>query len=245
MTKNIFSWLLFSVFGIIGSPAFLLLRLSGRVIVRGKDNIPKGRLKNVLFVSNHPSFLETVLIPFAAFWPKGIINPLSYVPWQTPDKRIVDNFPLLNLLRCIPVGNVFGFRKDPSVYRRLKKLLPDNALLIFAEGGRSGKAKHREGILYYTNQGNIPIGKPEPGVGALIRYGAPLIIPVLVRGAEKVLPIGTAIPNFTKSKVEIIFGSPYKFQKSPPEEFQGKNRELHQWFADQAMLSVAKLDDET
>lgn len=238
--SSAFMWTLVIVTGVIGGIIFLTLRITGRIRITGKKNIAGRKHKNTLLIANHPSMLEPILIPFAAFWPQAMINPFEYLPWQTPDKvNFVDKIPFLRFLRCIPVARTpEGERKDPRAYRKLRKILPDSMVLIFPEGTRSMKAKEAGALLCSTKSG-IPIGQPRLGVGALIDNANPTIIPILVKGAEKVLPIHKTIPNFTASKIEIIFGEPFTFEPLPRTM---PSHERYERYAKEAMKHIAALD---
>jgi len=201
------TWILSFIIGVVGGVIFLVLRISGRVQIIGKENLRALPTGNVLLVSNHPSLLEPVLIPFAGFWPKAMLNPSRYLPWQTPDRvNYLDKIPLLRFLHCIAVDTTsLGHRKDPWAFRKLLRVLPNFMVLVFPEGTRSGKT---EEAFCHTARG-ARIGEPKRGVGALIDKRNPLIVPIFVRGADKVLPIGSKFPRFWIEKIEIIFGTPF------------------------------------
>ncbi len=243
MKSKILPWILFFLTGtIIGMLVFLPLILTRRIVIKGKKNLRGQKFRNVLFVSNHPSYLETVIIPFATLWPNKFLNPLTCVPWQTPDVKILERISLLRFMRCIPVHDIMGNREDPWVYREIKKVLRNGSVLIFPEGTRSGKAVDKKNVLLYTKN-HIPMGNPRLGIGELIRTSDPIIIPILVKGAEKVMPIGKPIPKFHKSRVEIIFGVPKKSDHPPDEVLLQHRHAIRRWYAEQAMKRVAELDE--
>jgi 1-acyl-sn-glycerol-3-phosphate acyltransferase len=174
-----------------------------------------------------------------------MINPLAYMPWQTPDVKILEKAPLLCFMRCIPVHDTMGNREDPWVYKKIRKVIREGAVLIFPEGTRSGNTVSKKNILLYTKKNHIPIGNPRLGIGELIRTSDPTIIPILVKGAERVMPIGKPVPKFHKSKIEITFGVPKK-SNHPPDEVLDQHRrksEIRRWYAEQAMRRIAELDE--
>lgn len=233
------TWILAFLAGLVGGVAFVVLRIAGRVRVSGKENLHALPAKNVLLVSNHPSLLEPVLIPFAGFWPKGMVNPFRYLPWQMPDKiNYLKKIPLLRFLRCIPVDTTYlGHRKDPWAFRALLRVLSNSTALVFPEGTRSGKTKE---AFCYTARG-ARIGEPSRGVGAVIDNKNSLIVPIFVRGADKVLPIGRKFPCFWVEKIEIIFGAPFFCEHVSSSISRRERRAI---YARYIMRRVAALDDE-
>ena len=73
---------------------FWLLRLFGVIRISGYwravDYVRRGR---VLIVANHPSLIETFLIPLV-FWPWAMFRLRMFV-WSLPDKNLFKGFPPL------------------------------------------------------------------------------------------------------------------------------------------------------
>ncbi len=139
LLKSIALWPLTLLFVIILSPPFLILRRLGKIEIKGEENIPlEGSL---IVVSNHPSMLETVLIPLIFFFrsfPASLLNALRYVPKSLPHANIVRMVPLIAPF-SIPVRNR---RNDRTVLlRAIKALGEGQRLAIEIEGGRTPKGK--------------------------------------------------------------------------------------------------------
>ena len=88
---------------LLGIPFWLLglfrvIRISG--YWRAVDYVRRGR---VLIVANHPSLIETFLIPLV-FWPWAMFR-LRMFPWSFPDKNLFKGFTPEHheRLRCIRV----------------------------------------------------------------------------------------------------------------------------------------------
>ena len=64
---------------------FLVLRLLRRIKVVHSEHLPHWQ-KNMLIVSNHPSLIETVLIP-NLFFGEYLLHPAQFLPVNTPDKK--------------------------------------------------------------------------------------------------------------------------------------------------------------
>lgn len=243
---NILTWIsCFILVGCILGLYTMLLRILGRLSVKGKNNLYRlGRLQNVLFIANHPSKLDAVLVPLCGFWPKVAINPFRYLPWQTPGQqctfiRLNGSIRLLPFIKCLAVNTVpLQKQKNAAALRKLIRILPQNVVLIFPEGKTTGRA---ERILCYTKTG-IPIGEPQSGIGALIAKTNPVIVPVLVKGAEKVWPDTKRFPNFLASRIEIIFGQPFSIPQRRSES-ASVEKHTYQWYAQKAMSHLTLLDD--
>ncbi|MFO7766309.1 MAG: lysophospholipid acyltransferase family protein [Pelovirga sp.] len=130
-----------------------------RCQVEGAQHIPGEG--GVLFVSNHISAYDTVILP-------AVI--LKYRPWKmvwAPAKEELFSNPLLGALfrswGAFPVKR----GRDLRAGKELGRLLQDDAVMLFPEGTR-----HRDGRL----------GKGNRGVGKLIYEQQPLVIPVALNG---------------------------------------------------------------
>jgi 1-acyl-sn-glycerol-3-phosphate acyltransferase len=121
---------------------FRVIRISG--YWRAVDYVRRGR---VLIVANHPSLIETFLIPLV-FWPWAMVR-LRMFAWSLPDKNLFKGFTPEHheRLRCIRVG-----RDDTQESRRLNWSAMKRVMELFdrqqcfvahLEGGRTSKqAEH-------------------------------------------------------------------------------------------------------
>lgn len=161
--------------------AWIMFKIIYRYRIIGIGNIP--REGPVLFVSNHQSFWDPLLIgvgsrprPFISLARKTLFkNP--YFGW------------LIKTLRAIPVDQ--ESESDLSSMRNCLKVLKDgDALLVFAEGSRT-----------YTGNVNTFAN----GVAMLMKRAEPMIVPVALEGAFDVWPRMKKKPKLF-GKVAIEFG---------------------------------------
>lgn len=132
---------------LLGIPFWLLglfrvIRITG--YWRTISLVRRGR---VLIVANHPSLIETFLIPLV-FWPWAMFR-LRMFPWSLPDKNLFKGFTPEHheLLRCIRVGRddtLESRRLNWSAMKRVMELLErERCFVAHLEGGRTSKqAEH-------------------------------------------------------------------------------------------------------
>ena len=133
-----------------------------RCRIAGAEHIPDQG--GVLFVSNHISAYDTVMLPAMI---------LKYRPWKmvwAPAKEELFSNPLLGVLfrswGAFPVKR----GRDLRAGKELGRLLKDDAVMLFPEGTR-----HKDGRL----------GPGNRGVGKLIYEQQPLVIPVSLNGLNR------------------------------------------------------------
>ncbi len=124
----------------------------------------------VLYISNHQSFLDPILMSFA------LRRPMNYMARDS-----LFHFPVFKqLIRSV---NAFPVRRGTADLAALKEALRrirDNGqVVVFAEGTRSTDGR---------------IGPFLPGVAMLAQRAAKWTVPVLIDGAFEVWPRTQAIP---------------------------------------------------
>lgn len=128
---------------VLGIPFWLLgllriIRISG--YWRTVNYMRRGR---VLIVANHPSLIETFLIPLV-FWPWAMFR-LRMFPWSLPDKNLFKDFTPEHheRLRCIRVGRdgtLESRRLNWSAMKRVMELFERKQCFVaHLEGGRTSK----------------------------------------------------------------------------------------------------------
>lgn len=128
---------------LLGLPFWLLVllrivRISG--YGRALHAMRRGR---VLIVANHPSLIETFLIPLV-FWPWAMVR-LRMFPWSLPDKNLFKGFTPAHheWLRCIRVGRddtLESRRLNWSAMKRVMDLFErQQCFVAHLEGGRTAK----------------------------------------------------------------------------------------------------------
>ena len=195
---------------IIGVPLgllFLILIALGRVRIRGYIRalrlVARG---NVIIASNHPSMLETFLVPLS-FFPFNLVL-LRFFVWSVPDRRLLPPRlrGLFSLMRCITVDRSEPDKNKYTLQKLTHVLLAGGVVVIHPEAGRTGKG------TAFICKNNRCVREFVSSVPALARRTDATILPLWVEGASAVLPIGTAIPHFFRAKVILSFGVPYKPQ---------------------------------
>ncbi len=156
----------------------------------GTENIPKDG--GLIIASNHQTYLD----PFFVSIP--IERPLRYLAWSEafgwplvgPAMRLFGAWPLLE-------------RGDPKAIRRTLQWLSDGgAVVIFPEGGRgqpdSSLLKFKPGAVRLSLEAEVPI------------------LPVTIRGANRIWPSNRRLPRL--GKVEITFHPLYRVECHEGEE---------------------------
>jgi 1-acyl-sn-glycerol-3-phosphate acyltransferase len=137
---------------------FMLAVIGGRLIISGRENIP--RKGGVCFVSNHNGFIDIFVILGYAGRPFGFVA-----------KKELMFAPLLNI--WIPMlGGQFIDRKDPrkalkTINAGVARIKSGGAMLIFPEGHRS------------RGRGLLPF---HPGSFKLATQSETVIVPVAITG---------------------------------------------------------------
>lgn len=158
---------------------------------RGLENIPdQGGL---LIASNHQSYLDPFLISVP------IKRPLRFLAWSEALEWPIAG-KMMRLMGAWPL-QLQG--SDPAAIRRSIQWLRDNgALVIFPEGGRG-----------------LPNGSMVRFKGGAVRLaleaGVP-ILPVTIRGANRVWPAGQLMPRM--GKVEVVYHPLHRVKQLEGEE---------------------------
>lgn len=197
-----------------------LLRMTGRVKIQHPERFPiEIPRAGLLLVSNHPSLWEPLLL-YGLFFRLTLLHPIKGGPWSTPDQK--------NYNDKWYWGGLFGSRfiKVPRGNRRgelraligiLRTLRAGHVVIMFPEGGRTGREKNR-----LTTSSGKQLRILKSGIGRLMCRGYFQVVPVWVDGAEHVLPIGAWFPRFWR-KMTICVGEPLKAKhicKSSREEIE-------------------------
>ncbi|MEM6855349.1 MAG: lysophospholipid acyltransferase family protein, partial [Planctomycetota bacterium] len=161
---------------------WLLLLVVYRCRCWGVRNIPADG--PVLFLSNHQSFYDPIVIGFGAskrhFYSLG-----RHTLFQTPIARLFER-----------VSNSIAVQQGAGDTKAMKKcievLKEGQALMLFPEGAR-------------TTTGNVE--KFETGAMLIIKRAKPTVIPVAVEGVYDVWPRGQSKPKFT-GRLGVMYGEP-------------------------------------
>ena len=184
----------------------------GRLEAQGVHHIP--REGGVLFVSNHVSFLDPVIVGSAAS------REIHFMARSNA-------FDIPGLGKLISLYNAYPVNRgapDLGALRKTISLLQNgNAVLMFPEGTRSvdgtlGKA--HDGACFIADRAGVPT------------------IPVFHGGAERVLPRNSK--RLRRAKLTVRFGEPLELITG---EFETR-REKYQQMGNQMMDAIADLRDE-
>ncbi len=146
--------------------------------LKGLENIPKEG--GLLIAANHQSYLDPFLISIP------IHRPLRFLAWSEATEWPVAG-KMMKLMGAWPL-QLQG--SDPGAIRRsIQWLREGGALVIFPEGGRG-----------------LPNGSMVRFKGGAVRLaleaGVP-ILPVTIRGANRVWPAGRLVPR--TGKIEVVY----------------------------------------
>ena len=192
---------------IIGIPLgilFALLVALGRIKINGYSRalrlVARGK---VIITANHPSMLETLLIPLL-FFPLYLVH-LRFFVWSVPDRRLLN--PYIRWLfcfgRCVTLDRSNPSLTKPALYKLTAILEHNGVILIHPEAGRTGKGET------FLIRGNRRMRHFVSGVPSLARTTHATILPLWVSGTDIVLPIGATVPHLMRSKIIFSFGTPY------------------------------------
>ena len=157
---------------------FLILRLLRRIKVVHSERLPHWQ-KNMLIVSNHPSLIETILLPNLLLV-ENLLHPLRFLPISTPDKKnFYDPWQFFWLRPVsIPVDRDNSSSRD-TLKAMLEVLQSGKRLILFAEGGRTFKGKD-----FVSSAHGRRLRKLVNGAGLLASRARPMVLPIWVEGVE-------------------------------------------------------------
>ena len=192
--------------------ARILLRSLFRIRVKGAGNIP--RAGPFIIAPNHISFLDPVAV--GVFVPRDLYYMAKDTLFDIPFLKW-----LLRLCQAFPVRRD---RPHPQTMKRaLSVLISGKGLLLFPEGTRSISGKLLKG---------------NPGLGMLASVSAAPVIPTLIVGTEKALPVDAHWIRL--EKVQIQFGKPVF--PAPVEENRNR-RQTYQALTDEVMKRIKGLQN--
>ncbi|MFB9907690.1 lysophospholipid acyltransferase family protein [Allokutzneria oryzae] len=194
-----------------------LARLVFRPHVRGTENVPPSG--PVILASNHLSFVDSVVIGLVAPRRVAFLAKAEYFTRAGLRGRLTRR--LFTALGAIPVerGTYHSARASLEASRRIVDA--GNAFALYPEGTRS-----LDGRLY----------RGRTGVAWLaLTTGAP-VVPVGLRGTEKLHPVGARLPR--PHRVTVHFGQPLAF---PGRENSARARRE---VTDEVMTAIHALTDQ-
>ena len=195
----------------------LLVRLFTKMKITGMENIPPGG--NILFLSNHISALDVLVIPWAIYlkYPEELLR-------QAGKEELFD-IPvvgwILSKWRGFPIKRGGADRKS---IRMIEEYIKEGKVILYPEGTRS-----RDGRLMRGNR----------MVGRIVRNTTPTVVPVSIKGTDRVIPVGKTIPR-PGTRVELRFGAPMDLS----DEYAIANtKESSQKIIDRVMTAIGELQN--
>jgi 1-acyl-sn-glycerol-3-phosphate acyltransferase len=198
-----------------------LTLLIWRPRIEGRENIPMHG--PVILAANHLSFVDSMIIPMVAPRRVTFIAKAEYFETRGVKGRLMRAF--FTAIGAIPVRRGDHRAAMDSLDQSLSVINSGGVFMIYPEGTRS-----RDGRLY----------RARVGIGWLaLKSGAP-IVPVGVRGTERVLPVGSKLPKVVP--VSVIFGEPIDPLKLDlPGEPSAENSRARRAVADAVTEEIQKL----
>jgi 1-acyl-sn-glycerol-3-phosphate acyltransferase len=218
----------------------LIFRILNRTRVEGWEHLPQ-RFENVLYCLNHSSLIDNFAFESTVFMKRLWLEPES-LPYNLADRR---NFfgdkaspklkdKILYLMgryffahvRAYPVDRKKG---DLTQVQRWADLLKHNSVVVFPEGTRS-------------RTGHIGPGKA--GVGKLVYDARPTVIPVFLKGTERILGVGMRLPGIFNT-VHIKIGSPLHVQDLTDRPLDDSDPHgVYKEISDRIIAAIRALEDE-
>ncbi|MDO5630027.1 MAG: lysophospholipid acyltransferase family protein, partial [Mobilicoccus sp.] len=155
--------------------------------IRGVEHIPMTGA--CIFASNHISFFDSIAIPAASPRQIAFLAKKEYFTGTGP--RGMLNKAFFTAAGTIPVDRDETRAAQQSLVLALEVLSEGGAFGIYPEGTRS-----RDGRLY----------RGHTGLGHLVLQSGAPVVPVGVKGTEKIQPQGSRF--IRPAKVSITFGEP-------------------------------------
>jgi 1-acyl-sn-glycerol-3-phosphate acyltransferase len=160
-----------------------------RPVVEGLENIPDEG--PVILASNHLSFADSVVIPIVA--PRKVVFLAKEEYFTTPGVRGRLTRAWFTGLGMVPVSRDDTRSALDSLQTALEVLERGDALGLYPEGTRS-----RDGRLY----------RGRTGVAQLAMMSGAPVVPVGLRGTERLQPVGSRLPRLVE--VTVRFGEPIR-----------------------------------
>ncbi|MCF6510108.1 1-acyl-sn-glycerol-3-phosphate acyltransferase [Blastococcus sp. MG754426] len=195
-------------------PLFLALC---RPHITGRENVPLDR--PVILASNHLSFIDSIAIPLAAPRRVAYLAKAEYFTGRGIGGWLTRT--LFTALGAHPV--------ERETHRAAQAAL-DTALGILREGTAFGL--YPEGTR--SRDGRLARGKT--GVAWLALTADCPVVPVAVRGTDRVQPVGARWPR--PHRIAITFGEPLTF---PEHRGQADRNRARREVTDRIMLAIADL----
>ncbi|MBE7323500.1 1-acyl-sn-glycerol-3-phosphate acyltransferase [Nocardioides sp. Y6] len=194
-----------------------LARAVWRPEVVGLEHVPASG--PVILASNHLSFVDSVVIPVLV--PRRVVFLAKSDYFDGPGLRGAASRVWFESLGMLPVDRDDTKAALSSLDTALEVLGRGEAFGIYPEGTRS-----RDGRLY----------RGRTGVAHLALTAGVPVVPVGLRGTERIQPVGARLPRL--AKVQVAFGEPMDFTDRVGTAPTGR---LRRQVTDEIMAQVQRL----
>jgi len=196
----------------------IIFRVLNQVEVVHPENIPRPNETDVVLLYNHRSAIDPFLVAATA------MPYFSPIWWRAPAKEQLHRIPIVKqILESWGSFPVQRGKQDFVAIANMVEMLKSSVLVIAPEGRRS-------------TDGQLLPGRS--GVGKIIYDARPnKVIPVALKGVERILPKGRIIPRIGK-KTTVIYGKPMDLEKYYQQE---SSIALSQQIVDEVMVSLEEL----
>jgi 1-acyl-sn-glycerol-3-phosphate acyltransferase len=193
-----------------------LSRVLFRAKVTGKDNVPL--TGPVILASNHLSFIDSVFITLLAPREVSFLAKDSYFTGKGVKGALSRGF--FRGIGAIPVTRGAGQAAQAALDSGLELLREGKAFAIYPEGTRS-----LDGRLY----------RGRTGVAWLALTSGAVVVPVALRGTEKVQPPGSK--GIRLARVSVQFGEPLDLSRHGKSDSGRARRQA----TDEVMAAIARM----
>jgi 1-acyl-sn-glycerol-3-phosphate acyltransferase len=194
-----------------------LLRGFARPAVTGLDHVPP--TGGAIIASNHLSIVDSIYLPLMIPRPVTFAAKSEYFTGTRLIDRLTATY--LRSTKQLAVDRTGPRAAQDMLEAALERLRSGELFGIYPEGTRSP-----DGRLY---RGRI-------GVGWLAANSGLPVIPVAMKGTERILAPGHIIPR--PGRIQIIIGKPLTFG---PEVLQGPGAKVRRGITDEVMRAIGEL----
>jgi 1-acyl-sn-glycerol-3-phosphate acyltransferase len=174
-----FSKLSNGVYWFIKAILYIFFKVFNRLEVVGSENVPGEG--GVIVAANHVSYLDPPLMGVA------LKRQATYMA-----KEGLFKIPILGaVIRLFSVPIRRGRPQPSTIKEAVNRLKKGELIVMFPEGSRS-------------TDGNILDAKR--GIGVIAAISRIPVVPTLIKGTEKALPVGARV--LRPAKITVIFGNP-------------------------------------